>query len=318
MARTARSPLLRLRTTSPGFRPHPLPSRRRREKARDFLGKPAVTKSGEPVRVQVNIADPSDVERIDIATCDGVGLMRTEFLFGKTLPDEQTQYLAYRKVLEWAAGKPVTIRTVDAGGDKPVPGFTVEESNPFLGLRGIRLSLARPEIFRVQIRALLRAAVHGNLKVMFPMIAVAGRICARRGAVRGGGGRTCRGGCRIMPCRRSASWSRCRRSPSRRKLFSDVAFFSIGSNDLTQYVMAAARDNGTVAALNSVRNPAVLRLIGQVAAFGKANGISVSLCGDAGGDPASIPALLQAGLRDLSVVPAQLAMAKAAIAGISV
>ena len=115
--------------------------------------------------------------------------MRTEFLFGKAsgLPDEETQYAAYRKVLEWADGKPVTIRTVDAGGDKPVPGFTVEESNPFLGLRGIRLSLARPEIFRVQIRALLRAAVHGNLKVMFPMIAVAEEYDARRRAVRRGG-----------------------------------------------------------------------------------------------------------------------------------
>jgi phosphoenolpyruvate-protein phosphotransferase (PTS system enzyme I) len=102
------------------------------------------------------------------------------------------------------------------------------------------------------------------------------------------------------------------------ELFAEVAFFSIGSNDLTQYVMAAARDNGTVAALNSVHNPAVLRLIGEVAAFGQANGISVSLCGDAGGDPAAIPALLTAGLRDLSVAPAQLAMAKAAIAEVAV
>ncbi|RVC19680.1 putative PEP-binding protein, partial [Mesorhizobium sp. M7A.F.Ca.CA.004.04.2.1] len=146
--------------------------RARRDRAGTFLARPAVTKAGTAVRMQVNIADPSEVDGIDIATCDGVGLMRTEFLFGKTLPDEGTQYRAYRKVLEWAGEKPVTIRTVDAGGDKPVPGFTVEESNPFLGLRGIRLSLARPEVFRVQIRALLRAAVHGNLKVMFPMIAI--------------------------------------------------------------------------------------------------------------------------------------------------
>ena len=136
---------------------------------------PRQRKPARSVRVQVNIADPADVDAIDIAACDGVGLMRTEFLFGKAsgLPDEETQYAAYRKVLEWAGGKPVTIRTVDAGGDKPVPGFTVEESNPFLGLRGIRLSLARPDVFRIQIRALLRAAPHGNLKVMFPMIAVA-------------------------------------------------------------------------------------------------------------------------------------------------
>ncbi len=149
-----------------------------------------MTKDGTAVRVQVNIADPSDVDGIDIATCDGVGLMRTEFLFGKTLPDEETQYRAYRKVLEWAGDKPVTIRTVDAGGDKPVPGFTVEEGNPFLGLRGIRLSLARPEVFRVQIRALLRAAVHGNLKVMFPMIAVAEEYDTRGRPVRARAGRS--------------------------------------------------------------------------------------------------------------------------------
>ena len=102
--------------------------------------------------------------------------MRTEFLYNKGLPDEETQYRAYRKVLEWAAGKPVTIRTADAGGDKPVSGFTIEESNPFLGLRGIRLCLAKPEIFRVQIRALLRAGVHGNLKIMLPMVSVPDEI----------------------------------------------------------------------------------------------------------------------------------------------
>ena len=187
---------------------------------------------------------PSDVDAIDIAACDGVGLMRTEFLFGKAsgLPDEETQYAAYRKVLEWAGGKPVTIRTVDAGGDKPVPGFTVEESNPFLGLRGIRLSLARPEIFRVQIRALLRAAPHGNLKVMFPMIAVVdeydraaalfeeeARNLARQGVPH-----------KMPPLGIMVEVPSVAIAP---EAFAKVAFFSIGSNDLTQYVMAAARDN---------------------------------------------------------------------------
>ena len=289
----------------------------RREKAGDFLGRPAATKSGVPVRVQVNVADPSDVERIDIATCDGVGLMRTEFLFGKVLPDEDTQYAAYRRVLEWAGGKPVTIRTADAGGDKPVPGYTVEETNPFLGLRGIRLSLARPDVFRVQVRALLRAGVHGTLKVMFPMIAVPEEYARARALfVEEAAALAAAGVAHMMP-----PLGIMVEVPSvaiAPELFAEVAFFSIGSNDLTQYVMAAARDNGTVAALNSVHNPAVLRLIGEVAAFGQANGISVSLCGDAGGDPAAIPALLAAGLRDLSVAPAQLAMAKAAIAEVAV
>ncbi|MEQ1955650.1 phosphoenolpyruvate--protein phosphotransferase [Mesorhizobium sp. CN2-181] len=290
----------------------------RRRAAEESSAKPAATANGTPVRVLINVADPSDVERIDVATCDGVGLMRTEFLFGKPegLPDEETQYRAYRKVLEWAAGKPVTIRTVDAGGDKPVPNYTVDEGNPFLGLRGIRLSLARPEIFRVQIRALLRAAVHGNLKIMFPMIAVPEEFTLAAALFAEEAESLAKAGIEhvLPPLGIMVEVPSVAIAP---ELFADVAFFSIGSNDLTQYVMAAARDNTAVAALNSVHNPAVLRLIASVAAFGSANDIPVSLCGDAGGDPAAIPALLEAGLRDLSVVPAQLALAKAAIAGVT-
>ncbi|RWB90670.1 MAG: phosphoenolpyruvate--protein phosphotransferase [Mesorhizobium sp.] len=289
----------------------------RQDTARTFLTQPAVTKAGTPVRVQVNIAYPSDVACIDIAACDGVGLMRTEFLFGKTLPDEETQYHAYRKVLEWAGNKPVTIRTIDAGGDKPVPGFTIEEANPFLGLRGIRLSLARLDIFRVQIRALLRAAVHGNLKVMFPMIATADEY-ERAAALFAEEQQELSAlgiAQKMPPLGIMVEVPSVAIAP---EAFADVAFFSIGSNDLTQYVMAAARDNAAVANLNSVRHTAVLRLIASVAAFGQARAIPVSLCGDAGGDPTAIPALLDAGLRDLSVAPAQLAMAKAAIAEVPV
>ncbi|RUZ28905.1 phosphoenolpyruvate--protein phosphotransferase [Mesorhizobium sp. M7A.F.Ca.US.007.01.2.1] len=305
------------KTEIAAFRQSSSSFRARSDRAGTFLARPAVTKAGTAVRVQVNIADPSDVDLIDITTCDGVGLMRTEFLFGKTLPDEETQYRAYRKVLEWAGEKPVTIRTVDAGGDKPVPGFTIEESNPFLGLRGIRLSLARPEVFRVQIRALLRAAVHGSLKVMFPMIAIVEEY--RQAAAMFAEEQTAlaaRGVAHNMP-----PLGIMVEVPSVAivpEAFTGAAFFSIGSNDLTQYVMAAARDNAAVAHLNSVRHPAVLRLIAAVTAFGQREEIPVSLCGDAAGDPASIPSLIEAGLRDLSVAPAQLAMAKAAIADVSV
>ena len=281
--------------------------------ARSHLREPAVTADGVRIEVLVNIAEPTDVEHIDIATCDGVGLMRTEFLFGKSLPDEDTQYAAYRKVLNWAHGKPVTIRTVDAGGDKPVPGYTVEETNPFLGLRGIRLSLTRPEILRVQVRALLRAAVHGELKVMFPMVSVvheytaAAALFTEQSQSLGAAGIS-----HAMP--RLGIMVEVPAVAIAPEPFRDVAFFSIGSNDLTQYVMAAGRDNGAVAALNDVRNPAVLTLIRQVARFGEQHGIPVSLCGDAGGDPSAIPSLLAAGLRALSVTPAQLPLAKAAIA----
>jgi len=290
-----------------------------RRKAEAHLYRPAATADGTPVTMLVNVADPSDVDAVDIATCDGVGLMRTEFLFGgpSGLPDEDTQYRAYRKVLEWAAGKPVTIRTVDAGGDKPVTGFTVEESNPFLGLRGIRLALARPDVFRVQIRALLRAAVHGNLKVMFPMISVAEEYQRAKAMFAEEAGRLADNGVpyAMPPLGIMVEVPSVAVAP---ELFSDAAFFSIGSNDLTQYVMAAARDNASVAALNAVTNPAVLRLIQAVASFGRDNDIPVSLCGDAGGDPVAIPHLLKAGLRDLSVAPSQLARAKAAVAAATV
>ena len=127
--------------------------------------------------------------RVDIGDCDGIGLMRTEFLFrdGRPLPGEDEQYRAYRRLLEWAGGKPVTVRTLDAGGDKPIAGLTPDdETNPFLGVRGLRLSLARPEVFRVQLRALARAAVHGNLRVMWPMVTVPEEFDRCGSAVRGG------------------------------------------------------------------------------------------------------------------------------------
>lgn len=277
-------------------------------RARDTASQPAVTSDGVPIDVLVNIAEPSDTDGIDIATCDGVGLMRTEFLFNGGLPDEETQLAAYRKVLQWATGKPVTIRTVDAGGDKPVPGFTVEETNPFLGLRGIRLSLTKPEIFRVQIRALLRAAPSGNLKIMFPMISVREEYATARALFEAEAKSL---GLPVPPLGIMVEVPAVAIHPA---AFGNVAFFSIGSNDLTQYVMAAGRDNGAVAALGDPLNPAVLGLIRNVAEFGRANGIPVSLCGDAGGDPKIIPSLITAGLRALSVTPAQLPLAKAAIA----
>jgi len=286
-------------------------------RAADYLAKPAATADGIAIRVAVNIARPEEVDAIDVATCDGVGLMRTEFLFGGGLPDEDAQYQAYAKVLRWAAGRPVIIRTLDAGGDKPVPGLTIAEPNPFLGLRGVRLSLARREVFAVQLRALARAAVHGRLKVMLPMVTVPGEIAAAAAlldaavaALASEGVPAARPPLGIMvevPAVAIAP-----------QLFGDAAFFSIGSNDLTQYVTAAARDSTQVAELNDVAHPAVMRLIREVAAFGARAGMEVSLCGDAGGDPAHLPALLAAGLRSLSVAPAMLASAKAAIAGIRV
>ncbi len=286
-----------------------------RQRADKFRNKPAVTGDGVPVNIMVNIADPDEVNAIDIGSCDGVGLMRTEFLFREEggLPDEEGQYRAYRKVLEWAAGKPVVIRTMDAGGDKPVPGLTIKEANPFLGLRGIRLSLSRPDVFQVQLRALARAAVHGNLKIMLPMVSqpdeldrAAGMLDECIGMLSGEGIE-----CRRPPVGIMVEVPSAAICP---ELFSNAAFYSIGSNDLTQYVMAASRESEAVSHLHDVGQPAVLTLIENVCRFARRAEKDVSLCGDAAGEPGHIRDLLRTGLRSLSVAPALIGRTKMAIA----
>jgi phosphotransferase system enzyme I (PtsI) len=279
------------------------------------LFKPARTADGTDVKVMVNIAGPDDVDSIDVETCDGVGLMRTEFLFGDGPPDEETQYGAYSKVLDWAKGRPVTIRTVDAGGDKPVPGFTIEERNPFLGLRGVRLSLARPEVFCVQLRALCRAATRGNLKIMLPMVTIPDEIVAASSCLDRAMAELNAEG---IPATRPALGIMVE-TPAVAIVpqhFSSAAFLSIGSNDLTQYVTAAARDSTHVAGLNDLAHPAMNILISGVASYAAAAGIELSICGDAASSPVHLPNLLHAGLRSLSVAPAALGRVKATLAAV--
>jgi phosphoenolpyruvate-protein phosphotransferase (PTS system enzyme I) len=289
-----------------------------RSAADEFRTRPAFTADGTPIAVCINIADPAEVETLDPGTCDGIGLVRTEFLFedNRGLPDEETQYRAYRRLAEWAAGKPVTIRTLDAGADKPIAGLTLDhEANPFLGMRGIRLSLAKPEIFCTQLRALCRAAAHGPVEIMVPMVALPRELELARGHLEEAlSGLQAAG----VTCRRPELGIMVEVPAAAITVEAfDAAFFSIGSNDLTQYVMAAARDSDAVAELNDPSHPAVLRLIAQVAAYGARVGRKVSLCGDAGGEPRFIEALLAAGLRVLSVSPAALGSAKEAIARVN-
>jgi phosphotransferase system enzyme I (PtsI) len=278
--------------------------------------RPAVTADGTRIAMHLNISDPAEIDELDPAICDGIGLVRTELLFHGIggLPDEQAQYEVYRRIAVWADGRPVTIRTLDAGGDKPIPGVTMDgESNPFLGLRGIRLSLRHPDLFRTQLRALARAAIHGAVRIMLPMITVPAELEAARRMLD-----------EVVACLDQDA------IPARRPMLGimvevpaaaiavdqfDAEFFSIGSNDLTQYVTAAGRDISTVADLADPLNPAVLRLIASVARHGREVGRDVSLCGDAGGEPRVLAHLLQAGLRSLSVAPAALERAKQAIAG---
>jgi phosphotransferase system enzyme I (PtsI) len=288
--------------------------RKNRASARAILHRPAASWDGEKIRLLINIQEVEDINHPDAQYADGVGLMRTEFLLTRrtALPNEDTQYAAYDSVLRWAGTRPVTIRTFDAGGDKPVPGFTEDnEANPFLGVRGLRLCLRHPDIFRVQLRALARAAVRGNLKVMFPMVTTADELEAGRAIF----SETVAGllsegvDAALPPLGIMVEVPAAALTIDR----FEAGFFSIGSNDLAQYVTACDRSNGALAKLIDPLNPAVLDLISRVAEYGKRAAIQVSLCGDMAGDPRCIPALLSRGLRELSVNPSALAQIKRTI-----
>ena len=292
--------------------------RRRRDEAEAtaLLTRPARTAAGEPVEVMLNVDDPAAIGDDVLGAADGVGLFRTEFLFiGRDrLPDESEQLLAYVRLLDRLHGKPCIVRTLDIGGDKPLPGLALPvEANPFLGLRGLRLCLERPELFRPQVRALLQAAVRGPLKVMLPMVATAGEYAeARRffaaclAELEREGREAALPPLGIMVETPAAA------------LTVDLIpadFLSIGSNDLTQYVMAASRDGeGRVGLLNDPLQPAVLRLVGEVVRQAERAGVPVSLCGDMASDPGGAAALLGLGLRRLSVAPAALGRVKQAVA----
>jgi len=279
----------------------------------DLIGRPAITADGEPVQVLINVDDPSLLDGVSPAHCDGIGLTRTEFLFRDgRLPDEESQFAVYRRVVAWAAGRPVTIRTLDAGGDKPIPGITPHgESNPFLGERGVRLSLRRPDILTVQLRALARAAALGPLKVMVPMVTVPEEMIRVRDLLNDAVGALATAG--VAHARPALGMMVEVPAAALAAEGFDVDFFSIGSNDLIQYLTASARDNPAVAPLADPRNPAVSEMICRVVGAARAKGIHVSLCGDMASNPALVPLLLDCGLRAMSVAPAQVGGVKLAI-----
>ena len=292
--------------------------RKNRASARAILRRPTASWAGEKIRLLINIQRVEDLEHADAQYADGIGLMRTEFLLGQQagLPDEETQYQAYDAVLRWAGKRPVTIRTFDAGGDKPVPGFTVDgEANPFLGVRGLRLCLARPDIFRVQLRALARAAVRENLKVMFPMVTTPAELeAARRIFVEAVDELQSEGTPAALP--EIGVMVEVPAAALAIEQF-DSSFFSIGSNDLAQYLTACDRTNGALVNLIDPLQPAMLSLIKHIVDYGRRAGREVSLCGDMAGEPRCVPGLLSCGLRELSVNPSALALIKQTIDGLS-
>jgi phosphotransferase system enzyme I (PtsI) len=278
-----------------------------------FAG-PVRTAAGELVQVMINVTGPAELEALDPAHVDGIGLMRTEFLFQgrEQLPTEQEQYRIYRRMLEWAGDKPVTIRTLDAGGDKPIAGLTrPDDANPFLGIRGVRLSLRHLDVFVAQLRALARAAVAGNLKVMIPMVTVPEELDRCRALL----AQTCDELRREGIEAKMPPLGMMVEVPAAALTIEDfnADFFSIGSNDLIQYVAAASRDEPELAEL-ARPSRAVFGLIGHVVKYANGAGREVSLCGGLAGEPAQVATLLDQGLRTFSVSPGALGPVKAAIA----
>lgn len=293
---------------------------RRQELEREYLYRTVTTKDGEHVDVELNIGSAKNSE-LKLASCaDGVGLFRTEFLYMNSaeLPNEETQFQAYKKILQAFAGKPVVIRTLDVGGDKVLPSLPLpKEENPFLGCRALRLCLQKPELFQTQLRALLRASVYGELWIMFPMVGSLDDIRAAKKAVALAGETLRKQGAAFDPhIRLGAMVEIPALALIAGRVAREVDFVSVGTNDLCQYLMAADRMNAAVTPYYQSFHPAMLSILQQVADAFRAAGKPFCICGEMGGEPAFVLALLGMGFRRLSMSPSRVAAVKRLIASV--
>ncbi|MCA1728508.1 MAG: phosphoenolpyruvate--protein phosphotransferase [Actinobacteria bacterium] len=273
----------------------------------------ARTSDGRRIEVAANIGSAEEAEGAIEWGAEGIGLFRTEFLFMKRsdLPSEEEQYEAYRKVAEGFGERPVIIRTIDVGGDKDLPGVDQpEEENPFLGWRGIRMCLDVPELFKPQLRAILRAAPYGKLRIMFPMVVDNVELHAAKEILQE---------CREELKSEGTEYGEIEvgvmvETPAAAiragDIAPEVAFFSIGTNDLVQYTLAADRGNERLTRLQSADHPAVLDLIGKTCEAAKEAGIWVGMCGEAAGEPDMIPKLVELGVAELSMSAPSIPRAK--------
>jgi phosphotransferase system enzyme I (PtsI) len=268
---------------------------------------PGRLSDGHPVALWANIGRPDDARHAIENGAEGIGLFRTEFLFMErgAPPPEDEQYQAYRATLDRMDGRTVVVRTLDAGGDKPIPYLDLPaEPNPALGLRGIRLSMRRPELFHTQIRAALRAAAFGELWLMLPMVTDAEDLAWARGQVRAAAEQLAAEG---IAHRADLPIGAMIETPAAAimadQLARHAAFFSIGSNDLAQYTLAVDRSSGELAARYPHASPAVLRMISQAASAAARARISVCVCGELAAIPSAAPILAGLGVHQLSMAP---------------
>jgi phosphoenolpyruvate-protein phosphotransferase (PTS system enzyme I) len=305
------------RATADGYRWRMVEQRRTR-RGKGLTDRPTVTRDGQRVMVRANVAGLGDIAAARAAGAEGVGLLRTEFLFlGRdTLPSEEEQLAAYRQIVAAMEPLPVVFRVLDAGADKPLPGIPAPaEANPALGLRGIRLCLNREDVFRTQLRALVRASRHGELAILLPMVTDVGELRqARRILAEVEGALSARGG----PA--AVSLGVMVETPAAALIVGALAkeadFFSVGTNDLVQYILGVDRQSETVAALYQPFHPAVLRLLRHVAETATAQGKPTNVCGEMASDPLAVPLLVGMGFDALSVAPSAIAAVKRAVRGV--
>lgn len=267
---------------------------------------PSQTKDGAALEICANIGTPQEAQQAMKYGADGVGLFRSEFLFmdRDALPTEDEQFEAYRMAAQTMAGKPLIIRTLDVGGDKKLPTLELpHEDNPFLGFRAIRMTLSHPEIFRPQLRAILRAAAYGDVRVMFPMIGSMDQLREAKALLREQEQTLQAEGVPTGPVKVGMMVEIPAAAVLAEEFAKEVDFFSIGTNDLTQYTLAVERGNAAVAHLYAPEHPAVLRLIAMTAQAAAERHIPCGMCGEAAGDPKLAPAFVGMGVNELSMSP---------------
>ncbi len=288
-----------------------------RQHAEQYRGIPATTSEGRRIQLCANIGSPKDLDAAEQGDADGIGLFRSEFLYlGRDdYPSEEDQYQAYRQAAERMAGRLVVVRTLDIGADKQASYFALpQEENPAMGMRAIRICLTRPEVFRTQLRALYRASAHGNLAIMFPMITSLEEVCQVKEICKQVQAELQAAG---VPFRAETPLGIMIETPAAAlisdRLAPEVDFFSVGTNDLTQYTLAVDRQNGSIGIFCNPHHEAVLRLIQYAAEQAHRAGIWIGICGELAADPDLTQTFAEMGIDELSMSPGRILETKARI-----